>query len=54
MDVVRQFEENLQCSGYSQDFNNPLPIYLFSNINNGIPSHSCFQFLKEKLQSTIT
>ena len=49
MKILKNLEETYSCSGGlcdGGDENNFLPTYVFSNINNGIPTKSCHASLK--------
>ena len=39
MKMMRQLEEDYQCAGLLE----PSPIYMFSNVNNGLPKKRCFE-----------
>lgn len=42
--MMRQLEEDFQCAGLFE----MSPIYLFSNVNNGLPKKRCFEDLMEQ------
>jgi len=56
MQILKNLEETNECSGglcHGGDENNYLPTYVFSNINNGIPSKSCHASLKHLIMTDL-
>lgn len=51
--LLATIEEKKQCSGGISDPNQKLPLYLFSNVNNGIPKYSCHQFIVEQISDNM-
>jgi hypothetical protein len=51
--LLAKLEEKKQCSGGISDPNYKLPIYLFSNVNNGVPKYSCHQFIIEQISDNM-
>jgi len=49
MKIMALIEEQYLCSGglCSNDTRDMLPIYVFSNVNDGVPTESCHDGLKE-------
>lgn len=47
MELMGSLEEDKQCSGGIRDPNQILPLYMFSNVNNGVPKFSCHTFIVE-------
>jgi hypothetical protein len=53
MQVLANIEETYQCSGGICDANEVLPIFVFSNVNDGLPSKSCTEGLNELIISNV-
>ena len=51
--LLADLEKKKQCSGGISDPNFKLPLYLFSNVNNGIPKYSCHQFIVEQISDNM-
>ena len=54
--ILANIEETNQCSGglcpsSESDF---LPIYLFSNVNDGVPNKSCHESLSDLIESNLS
>ena len=47
VELMAGLEEKKQCSGGISDPSKKLPLYLFSNVNNGVPKYSCHEFIVE-------
>ena len=56
MEVMAAIEESNECSGglCSSNPNTTLPTYLFSNVNDGVPTLSCHPFVKELILGNIS
>ena len=56
MDLLSKIEEEFSCSGGicpGQDPNAFLPIYIFSNVNNGVPKESCHQHIANVINGRV-
>jgi hypothetical protein len=55
MAILKNLEENNMCSGgfCNSDGGKMLPIYVFSNINDGLPKSNCHDSLKKLIMSTL-
>jgi len=54
MDLMGSLEEDKHCSGGVLDPNKILPLYMFSNVNNGIPKFSCHTFIVEQIEDNMS
>lgn len=46
-EILQAIETSFECSGWCSDFY--WPIYSFSNVNNGKPTSTCYDTMKNKL-----
>lgn len=50
MEILAELETNEKCSGglcKSNDTSQHLPLYMFSNVNDGVPETTCHEGLRE-------
>ena len=56
MELLAGIEEEYSCSGGicpAQDESNFLPIYVFSNVNNGVPKESCHTHIADVIGGRV-
>mmetsp|Transcript_41951 Transcript_41951/g.64234 ORF Transcript_41951/g.64234 Transcript_41951/m.64234 type:complete len:126 (+) Transcript_41951:686-1063(+) len=56
MSIMKSIEEEYECSGgfcHEDDVKDFLPIYVFSNVNDGIPNKSCHGPVQDIIMSNL-
>lgn len=53
MEMLEKLEEKKQCSGGISNPDEKLHLYLFSNVNNGVPKYSCHEFVVEQIKDNM-
>ena len=56
IEILADLETTKKCSGgicNSNDTSQHLPIYMFSNVNDGIPETSCHESLKDLMMKEV-